>query len=119
MLVVGAGSSGLQIAAEIAERKYPKRSVWLSGPNTGTFPRHILGIDIYHFFAHTVFKIPTESLPGKIIKAVSYRHGDLALRPTYKRMIKAGVKRVVRTIGVKNEQPLLKDGTTLNVNNII
>jgi len=89
VLVVGAGSSGLQIAAEIAEQKKPRINVWLSGPNTGTFPRHILWIDIYHFYAATVFKIPIKSFIGKMIKLVSYRHGDLALRPTYKKMLKA------------------------------
>jgi putative flavoprotein involved in K+ transport len=118
-LVVGAGSSGLQISTEIAEEKNHKGKVWLSGPDTGTFPRHILGIDIYHFFKPTVFRIPTKSLPGKIIKAVSYRHGDLALRPTYKKMIRAGVVRVGRTIGVKNGKPLLSNESTLDVNNII
>jgi putative flavoprotein involved in K+ transport len=119
VLVVGAGSSGLQIAAEIAEQNNPGRKIWLSGPNTGTFPRQILGIDIYHFFAHTVFLIPTKSLSGKIIKAVSYRHGDLVLRPTYKKMIKAGVKRVGRTVGIKNNLPLLDNGNTLEVKNIV
>lgn len=118
VLVVGAGSSGLQIATEIKELNH-QRKVWLSGPNTGTFPRQILGIDIYHFFAPTVFRIPTKSMPGKIVKAVSYRHGDLVLRPTYKKMIKAGVKRVGRTVGVKNNLPLLDNGNTLDVSNIV
>lgn len=118
VLVVGAGSSGLQIATEIKELNH-QRKVWLSGPNTGTFPRQILGIDIYHFFAPTVFHIPTKSLPGRVIKAVSYRHGDLVLRPTYKKMIKAGVKRVGRTVGVKNNLPLLDNGNTLDVRNIV
>jgi putative flavoprotein involved in K+ transport len=119
VLVVGAGSSGLQIAAEIAEQKDSERCVWLSGPDTGTFPRQILGIDIYHFFALTVFHVPIKSLPGRIIKSVSYRHGDLALRPTYRKMIKAGVIRVGRTIGLKNGLPLLENNISLNVKNII
>ena len=119
VLVVGAGSSGLQIATEIMEQKESKRNVWLSGPDTGTFPRRIFGIDIYHFLAATVFRVPIKSLPGRIIKSVSYRHGDLALRPTYKKMIKAGVKRVGRTIGVKNGNPVLENNISLNVNNII
>ncbi len=119
VLVVGAGSSGLQIAAEIAEQKNSNTNVWLSGPNTGTFPRHILWIDIYHFYAATVFKIPIKSFIGKIIKLVSYRHGDLALRPTYKKMLKAGVKRIGRTIGVKEGYPLIEKDISLNVKNII
>ena len=119
MLVVGAGSSGLQISTEIVEQKNSTREVYLSGPDTGTFPRKILSIDIYHFFAPTVFRIPIKSLPGKIIKSISYRHGDLALRPTYKKMIKSGVKRIGRTIGVKNGRPLIENNISLNVNNII
>ena len=119
VLVVGAGSSGLQIATEIIGQKDAQRNVWLSGPDTGTFPRQIFGIDIYHFLAPTVFRVPIKSLPGRIIKSVSYRHGDLALKPTYKKMIKAGVNRVGRTIGVKNGNPVLENDISLNVNNIV
>ena len=119
ILVVGAGSSGLQIATEIAEHSSSRRNIWLSGPDTGTFPRKILGIDIYHFLALTVFHIPVKSIPGKIIKSVSYRHGDLVLKPTYKKMVKAGVKRVGRTIGAEQGYPLLENNISLNVNNII
>ncbi len=119
VLVVGAGSSGLQISTEIKNESEIKRIVWLSGPDTGTFPRKLFGIDIYHFLAPTIFKIPTKTFLGKIVKAVSYRHGDLALRPTYKKMIKSGVKRIGRTIGVKNGFPITEKSIPLEIENII
>ncbi len=119
VLVVGAGSSGLQIAAEIAEQSSPGREVWLSGPDTGTFPRQILGIDIYHILAPTVFHVPLKSFPGRIIKSVSYRHGDLVLKPTYKKTIKAGVKRVGRTVRAEHGFPVIENNIQLKVGNVI
>ena len=41
------------------------------------------------------------------------------MRPTYKKMLKAGVKRIGRTIGVKEGYPLIEKDISLNVKNII
>ena len=43
VLVVGAGNSGAQIALELAESG---RSTWLSGRDTGSIPRRLLGRDV-------------------------------------------------------------------------
>jgi putative flavoprotein involved in K+ transport len=120
VLVVGAGNSGAEIALEVAR----DHRTWLSGRDTGheptragTFPDRlftpIMWLMATRLTVNTPFgrKLRDHFLdPPRGIPLGRVRPQDFAA---------AAIERVPRTIGVRNGCPMLEDGRTLEVSNVI
>ena len=120
VLVVGAGNSGAEIAMELA----PHHQTWLSGPDTGQEPARA-GTRLDHLLTPMMWFVATRLT---VKTALGRKLRDHFLDPPRgiplgrvrrKDFAPAGIKRVPRTIGVKNGYPLLEDGTVLTVSNVI
>lgn len=122
VLVVGAGQSGADLAAECARAGH---ETWLSGRIKGEVPFPIdsvmsrLAFPVLWFAANHVL---TERTPiGRRIKP-AVRSGSTAplVRVRSVDLDKAGVRRVeARTVGVRDGRPLLADGQVLDVANVL
>ena len=119
VLVVGAGNSGADIAMEVV-REQP---TWLSGRDTGHVPvpidsrRGHIGFRVFRFVAHHVLTIRTPI--GRRAMAKHAGKGDPLVRVKPKDLAAAGVERVFRVAGVRDGRPILSDGRTLDVANVI
>jgi len=120
VLIVGAGNSGADIAMELA----PRHNTWMSGKESGHVPfqiesffgRHVLG-RIVRFVFHNILSLGT---PIGRRRQDALRHGKAPLvRVKPKDLLRAGVERVARVVGVLDGRPLLEDGRTLDVKNVI
>ncbi len=121
VLIVGAGNSGSEIALETA-RAHP---TWMSGRNTGHVPfriesavgRTLLVPLVLRFLFHRVLTVNTpigrKARPGMLAK------GMPLVRVKPKDLAAAGVERTPRMAGVQGGLPLLDDGRTLEVANVI
>jgi putative flavoprotein involved in K+ transport len=120
VLVVGAGNSGADIAIDVAR----SHRTWLSGRHPGNVPfriesraaRVILPV-LFRLIFHRLLTVDTpmgrRARPSVISKGgplIRVRPADLAA---------AGVERTGRVAGVRGGKPLLADGRTLDVTNVI
>ena len=120
VLVVGAGNSGAEIALELAK----SRKTWLAGRDVGEIPfrmesfwgRHVQSRIVLRFAFHHLLTADTPM--GR--KARAAPHGAVPLIRTRSRdLITAKVERAAPVTGVKAGHPLLGDGRTLDVANVI
>lgn len=119
VLVVGAGNSGADIALELAAT----RKTYLSGRHPGEIPWPIdavaarpLTLAVFFAFSH----ILTLNTPmGRKARPQILAHSGPLVRVKNRDLVRAGVERVPRTEGSKDGVPLLADGRTLEVANII
>jgi putative flavoprotein involved in K+ transport len=120
VLVVGAGNSGVEIALDLA----PNHPVWLSGRGTGTIPvsfgdfRYELGVFL---FKRIMQLLTVDTPPGRWIvqRAREFIGGHPVVGITPQHLLQAGIQRVPRVTGVRGGLPVLEDGRTLDVVNII
>lgn len=120
-LVVGAGNSGAEIALELS-RDHP---VWLSGRDTGQEPTRAgslpdrLAMPVMWFVASRLLTVGSPLgrrvrdhflHPPRGIPLGRVRRQDLAA---------AGVERVPRVASVSSGLPMLEDGRTLDVDNVV
>jgi putative flavoprotein involved in K+ transport len=110
VLVVGAGNSGAQIALELAESG---RHVVLSGPDTGSLPRRLLGRDIYDWVWPTLMRPPVDSFLGRRLMRGRLFAGDPLIGMSAKSLARPGLERVGKTAGARGGLPLLADGRVL------
>ncbi len=118
VLVVGAGNSGAEIAIELASSK---RQVWLSGRDPGhiPIPRNIPGGDRVYWWLISK-KLTADSKVGRKVRArLLGGGGDPLIGVSMKQVAQAGVQRVARTAGVRGGKPVLENGQTLDVRNVI
>ena len=108
VLVVGAGNSGAQIALELAESG---RNVVLSGPDTGSLPRRLLGRDIYDWLWPTLMRPSVDTALGRRLMRGKLFAGDPLIGMSASSLAQPNLKRAGRTIGVRDGLPLLDDGT--------
>jgi putative flavoprotein involved in K+ transport len=122
VLLVGAGNSGAEIAMELA----PRHRVWMSGRHPGTVPfrfnsflaKHLLIRLLFRLVFHRLLSAKTPI--GRKARAQSHTAGVPLIRQRPKQLAAAGVTRTTaRTIGVRDGRPLLDDGSTLDVTNVI
>lgn len=119
VLVVGAGNSGTDIALELAT----SRTTYLSGRHPGEIPWPIdavaarpLTLAVFFAFSHVL----TLNTPmGRKARPQILAHSGPLVRVKNRDLVRAGVERVPRTEGVKDGRPLLADGRTLEVANVI
>ncbi len=122
LLLVGAGNSGADIALEAARSG---REVWLAGRTPGEVPfrpesllgRRVMQPLVLRTVFHRLLSVQTP-LGRKVRPSLLHKAGPL-IRVKSRDLVAAGVRRVPRVIGVRNALPLLENGQTLSVSNVI
>ena len=121
VLVVGAGNSGAEIAMELA----PRHQVWMAGQDPGHVPFRIDGFAGRWILVRLVLRVVFHrvlSVANPIGRRARPRmlHGAGPLVRTHPAdLVRAGVTRVGRVTGVRHGKPLLDDGRTLDVANVV
>jgi putative flavoprotein involved in K+ transport len=121
VLVVGAGNSGSEIAIELARN----HQTWLSGRDTGQEPTRA-GSLADHLVTPLMWFMATQVL--RVNNPLGRKVRDYFLDPPRgiplgrirrKDIAAAGIERVPRVIGVQNGCPVLENGRTLEVSNVV
>jgi putative flavoprotein involved in K+ transport len=117
VLVVGAGNSGAEIALDLAAR----HRVYLSGRDTGHVPfspgAHRLRWRIFSWLFNNALTV--DRWLGRAMKRRALVQGTPLIRVRTAELTAAGVRRIPRTIGIQNGQPMLQDGRRVEVSNVI
>lgn len=121
VLIAGAGNSGSELASELIG----SRQVWMSGRDTGHLPfringpwaRFVMLHVVLRFLFHYVLTIRTPL--GRKVRQKSLHRGGPLIRVKPRELARAGVERVAKVVGVRDGFPLLADGRTLKVTNVI
>jgi putative flavoprotein involved in K+ transport len=114
-LVVGAATSGAQIAVELAK----SRDVMLAGRSVGSMPRRVLGRDLFDWLYLTVMRPGADSALGRRIRRNVLGGTDALIGMTEKDIETAGVRRVGRVTDVRDGKPVLSDATVADVRSIV
>ena len=121
VLIVGAGNSGAEIAKELEKT----RRVLLSGRDTGQIPFRINGFLGRLFLVWLVLRVVfhrvlTVGTPiGRAVRPRALSGGGPLIRVKSQDLAALGVARVGRTVGVREGLPVLADGRSLRVGNVI
>ncbi len=120
VLVVGVGNSGADIGIEVA-RTHP---TWIAGKETGFIPfpidslfARLVMFRVVRFIGHYVLSVATPF--GRKMRPKLLTRATPLVRVKPKDLEHAGVIRVPRVAGVRDGKPLLEDGRTLDVRNVI
>jgi putative flavoprotein involved in K+ transport len=120
VLLVGAGNSGAEIAFELAQT----HQCVLVGPKKGEIPvphgtfRARLGFRVFRFVGHRVVRVDTPI--GRKLGPKVLAGGAPLIRTRSKELKAAGVEVVHgRVVGVQDGLPLLDDGRTREVANVV
>ncbi|MFY9586089.1 MAG: NAD(P)-binding domain-containing protein [Actinomycetota bacterium] len=119
VLVVGVGNSGAEIAYELVQ----SRPTWLAGKESGQIPvphggqRARMFFPVFRFVGHFVLSFGTP-IGRKVIPKMRTKADPLIRRRT-KDLAEARIDRVPRVAGVGDGLPVLEDGRTLDVPNVI
>jgi putative flavoprotein involved in K+ transport len=121
VLVVGAGNSGAELALEVAGHGH---QTWLSGRDVGqeapyrpgSLPDRLI-TPVAWFLLSRVLTASTP--PGRAMRRRFQSRGTPRVRVTPKDLTGAGVELVPRTTGVQHGLPVLADGRTLTVSNVL
>jgi putative flavoprotein involved in K+ transport len=120
VLLVGVGNSGAEIGLELART----HRTWLSGKETGHIPVRIDSVigrfvvtRVVRFIGHHILTLGTPI--GRRLRPKMLSHAAPLVRVRPIDLSNAGVERVPRVVGVQNGKPLLNDGRTLDVQNVI
>jgi len=120
VLIVGAGNSGADIGMEVVQT----RPTWMSGKESGHIPFPIEGAIARHFLwgavrflGHHVLTVGTPI--GRKLRPTLLCGASPLIRIKPHDLANAGIERVPRVVGVRNGRPLLADGRTLDVTDVI
>ncbi|MEP6733124.1 MAG: NAD(P)-binding domain-containing protein [bacterium] len=124
VLVVGAGNSGAEIAMELVTAGHP---TWLAGRDTGQIPfqidsllgKYVFAPLLLRFVFHRLLTLDTPMGRKAHAKATASTMATPLIRRKPKDLLKAGVVRVPKVIGVRGGLPVLENGETLDVENVI
>jgi putative flavoprotein involved in K+ transport len=123
VLLVGLGNSGAEIAHEVARSGH---ETYVSGTEAGELPFRIEGLAARLVLAKLLFRVVffrllrRDTRLGRIaLKKMGSGHATPLIRVKTRDLATDGVVRVPRTMGVRNGLPLLADGRTLGVTNVI
>jgi putative flavoprotein involved in K+ transport len=113
VLVVGAGTSGADIALDLA----PTHPTSLSGRPTGHVP---IALVRNAAFRRLVYRRRTPRGPlGRLIRHRIHGRGSPLTWQTERELTDAGIVRVPRTVGVRDGCPVLADGRALAVASVV
>jgi putative flavoprotein involved in K+ transport len=121
VLIVGAGNSGAEIAAEVA----PRHETWVSGRDVGQVP-----FRIDRFFSQTVLlpilfrlvfhRLLSLATPlGRKVRPKLVSQGGPLIRVKRRTLEALGVRHVPRVAGAREGKPVLEDGSVLDVSNVL
>lgn len=120
VLVVGVGNSGGDIAIDVA-RTHP---TWIAGNETGHIPfpidsflARLIGVRLVRLLGHYVLSLATPI--GRRARPKLLKRAAPLVRVKPKDFDTAGIQRVPRVTAVQDGRPLLADGRTLDVKNVI
>jgi putative flavoprotein involved in K+ transport len=121
VLIVGAGNSGAEIAADVVRR----HATWVSGRDVGEVPFRIENLFsqlvlipvLFRLIFHRLLSLATPV--GRRIRPKWLSHGDSLIRTKRQALQAAGVQFAPRVAGVRDGKPLLEDGRVLDVTNVI
>ncbi len=122
VLLVGAGNSGADIALETARAGH---KTWMAGRDNGQLPfrpEGFLGRNVFApLLLGLVFRyVLTVKTPfGRKVRPAILSKGGPRIRVKRSDLSAAGVERAPRVVGVRDGKPLLEDGRTLTVGNLI
>lgn len=121
VLVVGAGNSGAEIAMELSGL----HPTWLSGRDTGQEPTRAgslpdrLLTPVIWFLASRVLNVKTPIGRKVRDRFLDPPRGIPLGRVRRKDILAAGIERIPRTTDVRHGFPVLEDGRTMEVSNVI
>jgi len=121
VLIVGAGNSGAEIAKDLGA----SRQILLAGPKVTEFPGRFNDFVNRNFVTHLLFRLifpyvmSVHTPMGRRARPKILKSAVPLIRVKSRDLAELGVKRVGRVVGIKDGLPLLEDGTTLDVPNII
>jgi putative flavoprotein involved in K+ transport len=120
VLVVGVGNSGADIAMDVA-RTHP---TWIAGKESGHIPWPIDGfmgrnffVRLIRFLGHHILTVNTPI--GRKARPKLLRRTAPLIRIKPRDLERSGIRRVGKVSGVRDGKPVLADGQTLSVNNVI
>jgi len=120
VLVVGVGNSGADIAMDVAR----SHKTWIAGKESGHMPFAIdtwfaryFAFRVIRFLGHHVLTLNTPM--GRKARPNLLNRATPLIRVKPQHLIDAGIERVGRVTGVQGGKPLLEDGRTLEVRNVI
>lgn len=122
VLIVGAGNSGAEIALEAAASGH---RTWLSGRDVGYVPFDIDGIPARVALVPIVFRVVFHRLLsvnnpiGRRARPKLVSQSGPLIRVRAKALKNAGVERVPRVRGARYGKPVLDDGRTMEVANVV
>jgi putative flavoprotein involved in K+ transport len=122
IVIVGAGNSGAEIGVEAARSG---RQTYFSGRATGEIPFRIEGTParlglapfVFRFVFHRVLTVDTPI--GRSARRKIFSMGTPLIRTRERDLAAAGAIRVPRVEGVRDGMPVLADGRTLDVANVV
>ena len=121
VLIVGAGNSGAEIAMDLVSR----HRIWMAGRDTGEIPFRVNSLAARLFLLRLVFRVVFHRLLtiktplGRKARKAEITKGGPLIRTRSTDLAAAGVQRVPRVAGVQDGRPILEDGRTLDVANIV
>jgi len=121
VLLVGAGNSGAEIAMDLA----PTHEVWLAGRDVGHVPFDISGFMgrkllirlVIRGLFHRVLTMRTPM--GRAFRRRMHGHGMPLIRTRPGDLERAGVRRIGRVTGVRDDRVVAEDGTALSPATVI
>jgi putative flavoprotein involved in K+ transport len=122
VLIVGAGNSGAEIAIDLVRSG---RRVWVSGRDVGQVPFPVRNPLVRRFVLPILFplvfhRLLTVDTPlGRKARPKMTRGALPLIRTRSQDLAAAGVTRVPRVSGTRAGQPLLEDGTVLDVAGVV
>jgi putative flavoprotein involved in K+ transport len=116
VLVVGAGTSGVEIAIEAARAGH--RTV-LAGRGTGAIPPIVYAFNgkLFWFYANRIASVRTPM--GRRMKPLVLTHGAPLIRVKMRDAIAVGVERAPRVIGVENGVPVCEGGRRIEPTTVV
>jgi putative flavoprotein involved in K+ transport len=122
VLIVGAGNSGAEIGRETVQSGFP---TFVSGRATGQVPfdiqsaigRHVLLPLMFRVIFHRVLTLDTPM--GRKARPKMMAEATPLIRTKERDLAALGVTRVPRVVDTRDGKPLLDDGRTLDVANVI
>src|SRR2546428_2998943 len=116
VLVVGAGTSGVEIAIEAARAGH---HTVLAGRGTGSIPPIFYAFKgkVFWFYANRIASVRTPI--GRKMKPLVLSHGAPLIRVKMRDAIAAGVERAPRVVAVENGVPVLEGGRRLHAETVV
>ncbi len=116
VLVVGAGTSGVEIAIEAARAGH---HTVLAGRGTGSIPPIFYAFKgkVFWFYANRIASVRTPI--GRKMKPLVLSHGAPLIRVKMRDALAAGVERAPRVVAVENGVPVLEGGRRLHADTVV